>query len=69
MIIHSHLGLHELDGTFVAGPDGDEAEAAGASETIESLRSGPAVIEGDVLVAIVPSVVGNDHLPYRGREL
>ena len=65
VIILLHLGLHELDIIFV-GPDGDEAQAAAPPETIESLRSRPAVIEHDIPVAIVPAVVRDGHLP-RGR--
>jgi hypothetical protein len=65
MVTLPHLGLHEPDITFV-GPDGDEAESAGASETIEFLRSGPALMEHDIPVVIAPSVVRDDHLPRGG---
>lgn len=51
MIILPYLGLHELDITFGTFPDAGEAEAAGASETVESLWSCPAVLKDDVLVA------------------
>src|SRR6266849_1905714 len=63
-----HLGLHELDRIFVVGPDGGEAEPTGASETIESLRSGPAVMEHDIPIAIAPSVVRDSHLPRGGAN-
>jgi hypothetical protein len=68
VIVLPQAGLFELDKACAAGRDGVDAEAAGAVEPVEPLRSRPALIKDDVLMAIVPSVVGDGHLPFGGAN-